>query len=146
MTVLMPTVGLLVAARAYLLGALTERGNPLPVGVTPPAATNPQSYALLSRPGSAIRAPFLGDFLIRVRVFDADAVRLERNADLLHRLMMSATHTLITTSEGALWVTAATQQTGPSSLDDPDVPLFGMQSSVFWTVGLHPEPPAEPAE
>lgn len=145
MTVLIPAVGPLVAARAYLLDALTERGNPLPVGVTPPAGTNPQSYALLSRPGSATRAPFLGDFLIRVRVFDADAVRLERNADLLHRLMLAATHTFITTTEGAVWITAATQQTGPASLDDPDVPLFGMQSSIFWTIGLHPEPPA-PAE
>lgn len=145
MTVLIPAVGPLVAARTYLLAQLAARGNDLPVGVTPPPATNVDSYALLSRPGSNSRV-FLGDYLIRIRVFDSDAVRLERNCDLLHRLMMSAAHTFIDTSEGSLWVTGATQQTGPSSLDDPDIPLFGMQSAVFWTIGLHPEPPAEPAE
>lgn len=140
MTVLMPAVGPLVAARTYLLNELAARSNTLPVGVTPPAGT-PESYALLSRPGGATRA-FVADYLIRVRVFDADAVRLERNADLLYRLMLSASHQLISTTEGDVWVTAATSQTAPSSLDDPDVPLFGMQSAVFWTIGLHPEPVA----
>lgn len=138
MTVLVPAVGPLVAARSYLLSELSQRGNDLPVGVTPPPGS-PTRYALLSRPGSNNRV-FLSDFLIRVRVFDGDAVRLERDADLLHRLMLSVSRTLITTSEGSVWVTAATQQSGPSTLDDPDIPLFGMQSAVFWTIGLHPEP------
>lgn len=141
--VLMPPVGPLVAARAYLLDELAARGNPLPVGVTPPAGTNPQSYALISRPGGAARV-FLADYLIRVRVFDADAVRLERNADLLHRLMLTASHRRVDTEQGSVWVSAATAQSGASSLDDPDIPLFGMQFAVFWTIGLRPEQPAAP--
>lgn len=140
---LVPPVGPLVAARAYLLDELAARSNPLPVGVTPPAG-EPVSYALLSRPGGAVRE-FLADYLIRVRVFDSDAVRLESNADLLHRLMLTVSHRRIVTDSGAVWIAGATAQSGPSSLDDPDVPLFGMQMAVFWTIGLRPEPaPAAP--
>lgn len=135
--VLTPPVGPLVAARAYLLEELDARDNPLQVGITPPVGS-PQSYALISRTGGAVRV-FLGDYLIRVRVFDADAVRLERNADLLHRLMLTAVHRNISTTEGSVWITAATAQMGPSSFDDSDVPLFGMQMAVFWTIGLKPE-------
>lgn len=137
MTILTPPVGPLVAVRAYLLNELDARNNPLQVGIIPPAG-NPQSYALISRTGGAVRV-FLGDYLIRLRVFDADAVQLERNADLLHRLMLTASHRNITTTEGSVWVTGSTSQMEPSSLDDPDVPLFGMQSAVFWTIGLQPE-------
>lgn len=133
----MPPVGPLVAARAYLTAELAARGNTLHVGVTPPAGT-PQSYALLSRPGSTTRI-FLTDFMIRVRVFDGDAVRLERNADLLYRLMLEANHRRIDTVEGSVWVNGASSQMGPASLDDPDVPLWGMQFAVYWTVGLQPE-------
>lgn len=138
--VLIPPVGPLVAARAYLLDELSARGNPLPVGIHPPEGT-PTSYALISRPGTTSRV-FLGDYLIRLRVFDTDAVRLERNTDLLHRLLLSAAHTLIETSEGDVWITAATPSFGPASFDDDDVPLFGMQAAVLWTIGLKPEPPA----
>ena len=140
---LVPPVGPLVAARAYLLDELAARDNPLSVGVIPPAG-EPNSYALLSRPGGAVRA-FLADYLIRVRVFDADAVRLEQNADLLHRLMLTVAHRQITTDQGAVWIAGAKAQSLPSSLDDPDVPLFGMQMAVFWTIGLRPETPAPPA-
>lgn len=141
---LMPPVGPLVAARAYLLEELAARSNPLSVGVIPPPG-DPTSYALLSRPGGAVRA-FLADYLIRVRVFDLDAVRLEQNADLLHRLLLTVSHRRITTDEGGVWIAGATAQSGPSSFDDPDVPLFGMQMAVFWTIGLKPEPaPAAPA-
>lgn len=136
----MPPVGPLVAARSYLTTELQLRDNPLTVGVNPPTG-NPTSYALISRPGSATRV-FLGDYLIRVRVFDVDAVQLERNTDLIHRLLLSAAHTYIETTEGDVWITAATQSSGPSSFDDDDVPLFGMQAAVFWTIGLKPELPA----
>lgn len=137
MTVLVPPVGALVAARTYLLEELAARDNPLSVGVTPPAGT-PDSYALISRPGGASRV-FLGDYLIRVRVFDKDVVRLERNVDLVHRLMLTAAHRKIDTSEGSVWISAATPELGPATLDDPDIPLFGMQIAVFWTIGLRPE-------
>lgn len=137
--VLLPPVGPLVAARAYLLGELEARDNPLPVGVTPPAGTNIDSYALISRPGGRSRV-FLGDYLIRVRVYDADAVRLETNTDLLHRLMVGATHRRIDTEVGSVWISATQHQFGPSSIDDPDIPLMGMQMAVFWTIGLRPEP------
>jgi hypothetical protein len=137
MSVLMPVVGPLVAARAYLLEELAARDNPLPVGITPPGG-QPQSYALLSRPGSVTRE-FLADYMIRVRVFDGDAVQLERNADLLYRLMLEANHRLIYTSLGSMWVTGATDHMGPATFNDGDVPLFGMQFAVHWTVGLHPE-------
>lgn len=137
MTILMPPVGPLVAARAYLLDELDARDNPLAVGITPPPGT-PQSYALLSRPGGATRM-FLADYLIRLRVFDTDVVRLERNADLLYRLMLEANRRHIDTTEGAVWITGATSQMAPASFDDPDVPLFGMQCAVFWTIGLRPE-------
>lgn len=137
MTVLLPPVSALVAARAYLMDELDSRDNPLKVGITPPAG-NPTSYALLSRTGGAVRV-FIADYMIRLRVFDADAVRLESNADLLHRLMLAAVHRKIETVEGSVWVSAARSQMGPSSLDDPAVPLFGMQSAVFWSIGLRSE-------
>lgn len=137
MSVLMPPVGPLVAARAYLLAELDSRANPLPVNITPPAG-QPQSYALLSRPGSTTRL-FLTDYMIRVRVYDADAVQLERNADLLYRLMLEVNHQQIVTELGAVWVTGATDHMGPATYDDDDVPLFGMQFAVHWTLGLHPE-------
>lgn len=137
MTVLMPAVGPLVAARTYLLEQLAARGNNLPVGVTPPAGA-PQPYAVLSRPGSATRL-FLTDYMIRVRVFDTDAVALERNADLLYRLMLEANHLNISTPHGSVWVTGANDHMGPATFDDDDVPMFGMQFAVFWTVGLRPE-------
>lgn len=137
MSVLMPAVGPLVAARAYLTAELAGRGNTLPVAITPPPG-QPQCYALLSRPGSETRM-FLTDYMIRVRVYDADAVRLERNADLLYRLMLEANHLNITTAHGSVWVTGASDHMGPATYDDDDVPLFGMQFAVYWTVGLRPE-------
>ncbi|AXQ53035.1 tail terminator [Mycobacterium phage Rando14] len=137
MTVLVPPVGPITAARRYLLDELAARGNALPVGPSAPAG-EPTSYALLSRPGTN-KAPFLGHYLIRVRVFDRDVVRLERNADLLHALMLAAVHRKVTVpGEGSVWITAATHHYGPAELDDEDVPLFGMQSAVFWTIGLKP--------
>lgn len=137
MTVLVPPVGPTVAARRYLRDELAARGNPLHVDMAPPAG-EPNSYALLSRPGVG-KSPFLGHYLIRVRTFDSDLVRLERNADLLHALMLAAVHKKITVpDEGAVWITAATHHYGPDELNDDDVPLFGMQSAAFWTIGLKP--------
>lgn len=143
MTLLLPPVGPLVAARTYLLEELDARDNPLPVGVTPPEG-DPQSYALISRPGGADRV-FLTDTMIRVRIYDADMVRLERNADLLTRLLLTVSHRRIETSEGSVWITGATPHMAPAPMDDDDVPLFGMQSAVFWTMGLRPEVAPTPA-
>lgn len=140
--ILLPPVGPLAAARAYLLGELQARGNDLPVGVVAPEG-NPQCFALLSRPGGATRV-FLADYLIRVRVFDKDAVRLEENTELLHRLLLHAGRHEITVNDKSVWVTAATPHVGPIEFDDPDVPMFGMQAAVFWTFGLRPEPPVVP--
>lgn len=137
MTVLMPAVGPLVAARTYLLDQLDARNNSLPVGISPPAG-QPQCYALLSRPGSSTRL-FLTDYMIRCRVYDTDVVRLERNADLLYRLLLEANHVDIVTPHGTVWVTGATDHMGPATYDDDEVPLHGMQFAVHWTVGLHPE-------
>jgi len=134
---LMPPVGPLVAARAYLLEELAARDNPLTIAVAPPPG-EPTSYALISRPGGAVRG-FLADYLIRVRVFDANAVRLEENAELLHRLLLTVSHRRITTEHGSVWIVGATGQSSPSTFDEPDVPLFGMQMAVFWTIGLRPE-------
>ncbi|AYR01081.1 tail terminator [Mycobacterium phage LeMond] len=138
MTVLVPPVGPLTAARRYLLDELAARGNPLPVGGEVPDG-EPVSYALLSRPGTSTDV-FLQHSLIRVRVYDSDLVRLERNADLLHRLLLHAVHKLVVVpDEGAVWITGATHEYGPADLDDRRVPLAGMQSAVFWTIGLRPE-------
>jgi hypothetical protein len=137
-TLLVPPVGPLTAARAYLLNELAARNNPLPVGVTPPVG-QPTSYALLSRPGGRKRE-FVTDYLIRVRVYDANAVQLEDNTELLAALMLQPARKRIETEDGrSLWVTAATQSANPSSYDDDEAALFGMQFSVFWTIGLHPE-------
>lgn len=137
MTVFLPAAGPLVAAYTYLNAELAARGNPLRVGIKPPGGP-PQPYALVSRPGGNVRA-FLADYLIRVRVFDTDAVRLESNADLLHRLMLAASHRRVDTPNGPVWVTGTQNQTVPSELDDPDVPMFGYQMAVFWTLGLRAE-------
>ena len=140
MAVFKPAVGPLVAARTYLLTEHAGRGNDLPVGITPPPG-QPNAYALLSRPGSSTRL-FLTDYMIRVRIYDADAVALERNADLLYRLMLEANHLNIATPHGSVWINGAADHMGPASYDDNEVPLFGMQFAVFWTVGLRPEVPA----
>ncbi|QAX95555.1 tail terminator [Mycobacterium phage Nibb] len=138
MTVLVPPVGPLTAARRYLLDELAARGNPLPVGGEVPDG-EPVSYALLSRPGTSTDV-FLQHSLIRVRVYDGDLVRLERNADLVHRLLLHAVHKhIVVPDEGAVWITGATHEYGPADFDDKRVPLFGMQSAVFWTIGLRPE-------
>ncbi|WNM67493.1 tail terminator [Mycobacterium phage Shadow1] len=138
MTVLVPPVGPLTAARRYLLDQLATRGNPLPVSQVVPEGS-PTSYALLSRPGTNTDV-FLQHSLIRLRTFDDDLVRLERNADLLHRLMLHAVHKhIVVPGEGEVWITGAKHEFGPASLDDKRVPLAGMQSAVFWTIGLRPE-------
>lgn len=137
MTVYLPEAGPLVAARSYLVAELTARNNPLPVGVTPPAGP-PRPYAVLSRPGGVSRG-FLADYMIRVRVFDTDAVRLESNADLIHRLLLAASHRRVDTPVGSVWVSGASPSSSPADFDDPDVPMFGTQFAVFWTVGLRPE-------
>ncbi len=137
MALLATPVGALVAARAYLRGELDSRGNSLSVDVTPPGGV-PRSYALLSRPGASTRSIITDDHLIRVRVFDADAVVCQRNSDLIWALLKAANHIKVTTSEGDVWITAATDHAGPSDLDDPDVPLFGSQCAVFWTIATKP--------
>jgi len=137
-TLLLPPIGALEAARTYLLGALFDRDNPLPIGIVPPPG-NPRSYALISRAGGKVR-DFLADYQIRVRVYDTDAVNLETNTDLLHQLMLQVNHRAI---GNGVWVTAATQSSGPATYDDPDVPLFGNQFSVFWTFGLRAEQNAD---
>ena len=138
MTVFLPAAGPLVAARTYLLDELGRRDNQLPVGRTPPVG-DPQPYALLSRPGGSTRA-YLADYMIRVRVFDTDAVRLEDNSELIHRLLLAAGHHRVVTPTGPVWVTGTSSQMGPSDLDDPDVPMFGSQLAVWWTLGLRAEP------
>ncbi|TWS20779.1 hypothetical protein FK529_05485 [Tsukamurella asaccharolytica] len=131
-------VGPTAAAVAYLEGELAQRGNPLPIGVTPPPG-RPTSYALLSRSGQHQRNPFVVDYMIRVRCFDADAEQCERNADLLWTLMRAVGHRKITTSQGAVWISSATPgDSGPALLDDLDVPLFGLQFGMFWTIALKP--------
>ncbi|ASR85028.1 tail terminator [Mycobacterium phage PhelpsODU] len=143
MTVLVPPVGPLTAARRYLLDELAARSNPLPVSQVVPEGS-PTSYTLLSRPGTTTDV-FLQHSLIRLRTFDDDLVRLERNADLLHRLMLHAVHRHIVVPAaaddpgGEVWITGAKHEFGPASLDDKRVPLPGMQSAVFWTIGLRPE-------
>lgn len=135
--ILAPPIGPLVAARTYLLAALQERGNALPVGVTPPPG-QPASFALLSRLGSHDRSRFTTDYLIRVRIFDADAVRAEDNADLIYGLLFHARHQKITVGARSVWVSGTDHQLGPSQLDDPDVPLHGYQVAVYWTLATKP--------
>jgi hypothetical protein len=136
---LLPEVGPLVAARSYLIAALEQRNIILPVGVTPPLG-EPRPYALLSRPGGNSRGPFLNDYMIRVRVFDTDAVQLETNTELLHRLMLSANHHRVETPAGPVWITGARSQMGPLDYTgDDSIPLWGMQFAVYWTIGLRPE-------
>ena len=139
MNVLLPAVGPLVAARSFLMAELELRGNMLPVGVSPPAG-EVRPYVLLSRPGGNTRGPFLTDYTIRVRVFDADLVQLESNTELLHRLMLSANHRRILTPAGSVWITGARPQMGPLDFGGDDgIPLWGMQFAVAWTIGLRPE-------
>ena len=83
---------------------------------------------------------FLNDYMIRVRVFDADLARLETTAELLWRLMLSANHRRIETPNGPVWITGARSQMGPLDYTGDDaIPLFGMQFAVYWTIGLRQE-------
>lgn len=138
-TVWLPDSPPLVAARTYLLDELAQRGNPLPIEWAPPDGDPAESYALLSRWDTRANV-FLGDYLLKVRVFDADIVRLEQNADLIHRLMLAANHRKIVTPLGPVWITAATHHFGPAEHNDDDIPLPGMMCGVFWTIGLKPRP------
>lgn len=139
MVLLLPEVGPLVAARSYLLAELAAREIDLPVAVVPPEGP-PRPYVLLSRPGGNSRGPFLNDYMIRVRVFDQDAVRLETNTELLHRLMLSANHRRVETPAGQVWITGARPQMGPLDYTgDDSIPLWGMQFAVYWTIGLRPQ-------
>ncbi|QFG09399.1 tail terminator [Mycobacterium phage Yuna] len=139
MTVLVPPVPPLTAARRYLLDELAARGNPLIVEQQTVPDGAPTSYAILSRPGTNTNV-FLQHSLIRVRVYDDDLVRLERNADLLHRLLLHATRKrIVVPGEGEVTVTGTSHEYGPAEYDDRRVPLPGYQSAVFWTLGLRPE-------
>ncbi|QFG08405.1 tail terminator [Mycobacterium phage Guanica15] len=139
MTVLVPPVPPLTAARRYLLDELAARNNPLIVEQQTTPEGSPTSYAILSRPGTNTDV-FLQHTLIRVRVYDDDLVRLERNADLLHRLLLHAVRRhIVVPDEGEVWVTSTQHEYGPADFDDRRVPLAGMQSAVFWTIGLRPE-------
>lgn len=135
--VLRPAVGPLAAARVYLLSELAVRGVDLPVGVSEPPG-KPSRFALLQRSGSHDRSLVTTDYLIRVRVFDADSVVAESNADLVYGLLMMARHRRIEVGARHVWVSGTGHQLGPSVLEDPDVPLFGFQLAVFWTLALKP--------
>jgi len=141
---------ILVAARTYLIDALTLAGRPLEVAIVPPSGplAKTKSYALLSRPGSAPRSLFTIDYLIRVRVLDESAVDCHSNTDLIYGLMLAATHCRIDTPKlkrdgepGSLWISKASPgDNGPSDFADEDIAerLFGLQFAVFWTVAGKP--------
>jgi hypothetical protein len=142
--ILAPAIEPLLAFRQYLNdemnirsgSIITTSGNPLTADVIPPSANPPTSYVLISRPGRSQATMFTADYLLRACVFDNDSVNAARNADIVHAIMMSANHRRISTDDGVLWITKATHQYGPAEFDDPDVPLFGYQMAVFWTVSL----------
>lgn len=144
--ILAPAVGPLTACRYYLAAELAARSIDLPVGVTSPEGRLNQ-YVQLARAGSNQRNLVTCDYLLRARVFDADSVACERNADLVHLLMMNARHRKITTPEGDVWVSGSHHQFGPASalavsnteLDDSNIRLFVYQIAVFWTFGLKPK-------
>lgn len=135
--VLRPAVSPLAAARVYLKAELAGRGVVLPVGVSEPAG-RPKRFALLQRMGSHDRSLFTTDYLIRVRVFDEDSVLAESNADLVYGLLMMARHRRIDVGGSHVWVSGTDHQMGPSDFEDPDVPLFGFQLAVYWTLALKP--------
>lgn len=135
--VLLPRVGPLVAVRSYLRDELAARSVVLPVGVTAPSG-EPKRFALLQRLGSHDHSLFTTDYLIRVRVFDEDAVSAESNADLVYGLLLMARHRRIVVGPSHVWVSGSEHQLGPSVVDDPDVPLHGYQLAVFWTLALKP--------
>lgn len=142
MTAYGPPVSPITAARAYLRAELAARGNPLPVGVDPPAqASGEVPHALLSRPGSNRRNLFTVDYMLRVQVYDHQLLACERNADLLWSLMGAATHTRITLPSGeAVWIDAATQAQpgGPGEFEDGRTAMHAMQFATFWTISLKP--------
>lgn len=142
MTLLAPTMPPLGACREYLKAKLAERTIALPIGVdapaTPEGAPGPTHYALVSQLGSNQLGP-VGEYLLRVKVFNADAWTCAQHALFLHAALLGAAQTkIVVPGEGSLWVTGTEHQMGPADLDDPDVPLFGQQMAVFWTTPLKP--------
>lgn len=139
MTLVEPASPPLAACRAYLEQKLAARGDgfDLPVGNTPPEGI-PTAYILLSQLGTEPRGP-VSDYLIRARLFNADSWACVKQASYVHAALMGAAqHRIVIPAVGALWVTGTTHQMGPADLDDPDVPLFGQQMAVFWTVAVKP--------
>ena len=137
MTLVAPESPPLAACRVYSEQKLTARGYDLPVDATPPDG-EPTAYVLLSQLGTVPRGP-VTDYLLRARLFNADPWACIQQAQYLHAALLGAAqHRIVIPDVGALWVTGTSHQMGPADLDDPDVPLFGQQMAVFWTVALKP--------
>lgn len=138
MTMLAPSMEPVIAAGAYLTRRMADRGIELSIGATPPDG-QPTRYVLLNQIDSRHRA-FLGDYLIRARVFNEDAYECGQHATLLHAALLGASQTKVVFPDvGSLWVTGTEHQAGPSDIDDDEhKPLFGQAMAVFWTVSLKP--------
>jgi hypothetical protein len=135
-----PAIEPAIACRAYLTQALAARNITeefLPIGATAPDG-EPRRYVLLSQVDSRQRGP-VADYLLRARVFNEDAFECGQHTTLLHAALLGAAQVrVVFPNVGELWVTGTEHQSGPSDLDDPDVPLFGKAVTVFWTVALKP--------
>lgn len=135
-----PTMEPAIACRAYLTRRLYDHGiaeEYLPVGATPPAGT-PRRYVLLNQLDSRRRGP-LADYMLRARVFNEDAFEVGQHGTLLHGALLAAAQVKVVFPDvGTLWITGTEHVSGPSDLDDPDVPLFGQAMTVWWTVALKP--------
>lgn len=132
-----PTMEPAIACRAYLLRRLADRGIDLPVGATPPEG-KPTRYVLVNQVDSDPRV-IVSDYLLRARVFNEDVFQLGQHATLLHAALLGAAQARIVFPDvGELWVTGTRHVSGPSDLDDPEIPLFGQAISVLWTVALKP--------
>ncbi|ABE67269.1 hypothetical protein Halo12 [Mycobacterium phage Halo] len=133
-----PTMEPAIACRAYLMRRLDDRGIDLSVGATPPDG-KPTRYVLVNQVDSRRRGP-VADYLIRTRVYNADAYECGQHATLLHAALLGAAQARIVFPDvGQLWVTGTEHVSGPSDITDDDTTtLFGQAISVFWTVALKP--------
>lgn len=147
MVVLAPTLGPLTALRAYLINELPLHGIVgLPVAISPPAGP-PVPWVQVQHVGTSRLSLFTNRYMLRVAVFDTDAVVCERRAGIISGLVLGANHAHIVTADGDVWISGVDHQAGPGSIDaayympsvaDAAISMFGQQITFFWVIAPKP--------
>lgn len=129
MTVIGAAVDPLVAVKTYLELELSDRDDDQHVGFSPPQGS-PDRYILIGYGNLDAPTRFLGEHLIDIVVYDADAERVGLTSHLVLALLLAVANTEVSTSQGTVRLLSGKKKFGPVDYDDPDVPLVGRRMGV----------------